>query len=51
MEKMKCTRKRAPCKEEWEGIRPLLQRLYIEDRRPLEEVAERLEREHNFRAT
>jgi hypothetical protein len=42
--------KRVPT-EQWEAIRPLFTRLYQEEKRPLKEVMEILEREHHFKAT
>ncbi|KAK5196430.1 hypothetical protein LTR92_003975 [Exophiala xenobiotica] len=51
MEKTQHTRNRAPPKEEWDRIRPHLERYYIEERLPLEKVANKLETERNFRAT
>jgi hypothetical protein len=51
MEKTKITRNRAPRKEEWDRIRPHLERHYIEERLPLEDVAKILEENYNFRAT
>ncbi|KAK5452349.1 hypothetical protein LTS15_007415 [Exophiala xenobiotica] len=51
MEKTKITRNRAPCKEEWDRIRPHLERYYIEEHLSLEDVANKLETEQNFRAT
>jgi hypothetical protein len=42
--------KRVPT-EQWETIRPLFTRLYQEEKRPLKEVMEILERDHHFKAT
>jgi hypothetical protein len=51
MEKTKNSRNRALCKEDWDQIRPHLEQYYIEERKPLKEVAKILEEKHNFRAT
>ncbi|KAH6975446.1 hypothetical protein BKA56DRAFT_89761 [Ilyonectria sp. MPI-CAGE-AT-0026] len=43
-------RKRIPS-QEWEKKRPIITRLYQEEKKPLKEVMEILERDHNFTAT
>ncbi|KPM37279.1 hypothetical protein AK830_g9290 [Neonectria ditissima] len=43
-------RKRIPSSE-WEKKRPIITRLYQEEKKPLKEVMEILERDHNFTAT
>lgn len=42
--------KRIPSSE-WEKKRPIITRLYQEEKRPLKEVMEILQREHGFTAT
>lgn len=35
----------------WTTYKPIIQRLYIEEKRPLKEVIQVMEREHGFRST
>lgn len=35
----------------WTTYKPIIQRLYIEEKRPLKEVMKVMEREHGFRST
>ena len=46
-------RTRAPrkSKEQWEEIKPIFTKLYVEDELSLEEVLQRLKAEHGFSAT
>lgn len=44
------TRKRIPG-DEWETKRPIITKLYQEERKSLKEVMEILERDHGFKAT
>ncbi|KAL6245438.1 hypothetical protein RBB50_007437 [Rhinocladiella similis] len=43
-------RDRAPGEDEWERIKPILERLYIQDNLPLERMADVLSTEHDFNA-
>lgn len=43
-------RKRIPS-EEWEAKRPIITRLYQEEKRSLKDVMDILERDHHFKAT
>ncbi|KIW99621.1 uncharacterized protein Z518_11034 [Rhinocladiella mackenziei CBS 650.93] len=45
------TRQRAPCEEEWDRIRPILEELYIVKGQSLKEVSEILAKEHQFHAS
>jgi hypothetical protein len=40
-----------PNPAEWERIKPILQRLYVVEKRPLRDVVNILDRQHGFRAT
>jgi hypothetical protein len=40
-----------PNQAEWERIKPILQRLYVVENRPLRDVVNILDQHHGFRAT